>query len=134
MSLMVFNPLKLLINYALTKEMSDVILNDMINPNYKRWGFNLTFIIRPGEIKEIVGVKEVKSLFNVIDVVIAHDEGEIIGEEAIGTLQQVVLRVLGFAENRNELKKVINEIVSLINVYAVDNESMLLDVFDYQEL
>jgi len=128
------NPIELLINFALTGKMSVKKLNDIIDPNYKRYGFNLTFIVKPGQIKKIIGVEDVRAIANVIDVVVAHDEGEIILEDDIGTLKQVVVRVLGFAQDKEELRNVINNIVSLINVYSADDEPMLLEVFDTNDL
>ena len=37
------NPLKLMINYALTGEMHNLSIKEVINPNYSKFGFNITF-------------------------------------------------------------------------------------------
>ena len=124
------NPLKLMINYALTGEMHNLSIKEVINPNYSKFGFNITFLAKPGKIGKIVGVEEVKALDNIIDVVKAYDEGGVVPNDALGTLQQVVIRVFGVADTKNEMIDLMNKVHDLIGVYSENGEEMLLEVLD----
>jgi len=128
------NPMEMMINYALTGSMYEKPIKALVNPNYNELGCNITLLARPGKIGRIIGVDEVKSLQGVIDVVHSYNEGDVIPEEALGTLKQVVLRVFATAKNREKMSSLMDKIYSLIKVYSVDEENMLLDVFDTNEL
>ena len=128
------NPLEMMINYALTESMNEIPIEPLINPNFKGYGCNITFLVKPGKIGTILGINEVYSLEEVIDVVSAYNEGDVIQESDIGTLKQVILRVLIVAENKYELAKVIDKIYNTIKVYSEDGKDMLLETFDTREL
>jgi len=53
------NPLETMINFALTGSMWEKQICSVIDPNYDEYGFNLTFIAKPGQVGEILGVQEV---------------------------------------------------------------------------
>lgn len=128
------NPLEMMINYALTESMNEISIEPLINPNFKEYGCNITFLAKPGKIGRIIGVNEVYSLDEVIDVVPAYNEGDVIQESAIGTLQQVIIRVFAVTKNKHELAKVIDKIHNTIKVYSEDGKNMLLETFDSKEL
>ncbi|NLY76518.1 MAG: ATP-grasp domain-containing protein [Tissierellia bacterium] len=128
------NPLEMMVNYALTGKAYEYSIRQLVNPNYKEWGFNLTYLAKPGKIGKISGIDEVCSLKGVIDVVLTYCEGDLIPQSAVGTLQQVVLRVFGIAKTKDEMATLIDKIHSLVSIYSVEGESMLLDVFDSKEL
>ena len=129
-----FNPMEMMINFALTGSMNEIRIKDIVNPNYKGWGFNITFLVKPGKIGSMLGIEEVSSLEGVIDVVASYSEGDIILESSIGTLKQVILRVFATTKTKNEMANLMDKIHGLIKVYSVDGENMLLDVFDTSEL
>ncbi|WP_459201911.1 ATP-grasp domain-containing protein [Methanococcus sp. CF] len=128
------NPLEMMINYSLTGSMHEKDMVSLLYPNYRDYGFNMTFLSKPGIIGKINGISEVISLKGVLDVVSTYWEGDRVPESAVGTLQQVVLRVFGTAKNENELKDLMNQICSLVKIYSEDGENMLLEVFDINEL
>ncbi|KZL93690.1 ATP-grasp domain-containing protein [Clostridium magnum] len=128
------NPLEMMINYALAESMNKISIKPLVNPNFKECGCNITFLAKPGKVGRILGVDEVYSLEEVIDVVPAYNEGDVIQESDIGTLKQVIIRVLIVAENKDELAKVIDKIYNTIKVYSEDGENMLLETFDTKDL
>lgn len=128
------NPMELMINYALTGSMYEKPIKQLINPNYKEWGFNITFLAKPGTVGAILGIDEVNSLEQVLDVVPAYNEGDVIPESAVGTLKQVILRVFGTAKTKEEMARLINKIHGLVKVFSKDGNNMLLDTFDTREL
>ncbi|MDP3387192.1 MAG: ATP-grasp domain-containing protein [Eubacteriales bacterium] len=128
------NPMEMMINHALTGKMCDQDIKSIINPNYSKFGFNITFLARPGQIDKIDGIEDVKVLDNVIDVVMAYDKGETILDDAQGTLKQVIIRVLGVADTNSEMIDLMDRVHGLIHVYSEDGEDMLLDVLDTTSL
>jgi hypothetical protein len=128
------NPLELLINFALTGKMSDLKIKEHLNPNYSHYGFNITFLVRPGQIGNIVGVDQVFKLDGIIDVVNSYEINDVIPESAIGTLQQVVLRVFGVVKDKISLKNIIDQVQCTIKVFDIDGNNMMLGSFDTNEL
>lgn len=128
------NPMEMMVNYALTGKMNDTDLKNDVNPNLIKWGCNTTFLAKPGKIGKIIGVNNVSSLRNVIDVVASYKEGDEIPLSALGTLKQVVIRVFAVAETKEQLAETINNIYNAIKVYSDDDENMLLEPFDTKEL
>jgi biotin carboxylase len=128
------NPLEMMVNYALTGSMYEISIESCINPNFKEWGCNITFLAKPGTVGKILGVNEVYSLEEVIDVVSSYNAGDIIKESSIGTLKQVIIRVFAVAKSKHELAKVIDKIHNIVKVYSEDGKNMLLEVFDTEEL
>ena len=124
------NPMELMVHFALTGRMSESHVIEAVNPAFTRFGFNITFLARPGRIGKIEGVEAVLALDQVIDVVTAYDEGETIPIAARGTLKQIVIRVLGVAETKAEMVALMQRIHQLISVSSAEGENMLLDPVD----
>ncbi|NLY61949.1 MAG: ATP-grasp domain-containing protein [Clostridiales bacterium] len=129
-----YNPLDMMIRFALTGSMYDGDLKPMINPDFEQYAANITFLVRPGIIGKIIGVEEIKKVPGVIDAVLAHVEGDEIPESALGTLRQIVLRAFAVAKTKEELAKIIKQVHSLFHVYSDKGENMLLSNFDVAEM
>lgn len=128
-----YNPMKMMINFALTGDMS--CNNDYtIDPNFGSYACNITFLVKPGLIGKIIGVKEIKSVEGVIDAVLSYKEGDEIPLSAVGTLSQVVLRVFITADTKAKLEEVMNTVHDLFVVISADGEKMLLEKFSVDEL
>ena len=128
------DPLEMLVNFALTGSMYEASLDQKFKPNYENWGFNLTFLARPGKIGSMEGLETVADMADVLDVVTAYSPGDVIPENAIGTLKQVVLRVFGTSNTKNEMKTLMDRIHKAIKVYSEDGDDMLLEVLNVEEL
>lgn len=129
-----YDPLKMMIEFALTGSMYKGELKDLVNPDFKQYAANITFLVRPGIIGKIEGLGEVLKAPGVIDAVLAHVEGEEVLESALGTLGQIVLRAFVTAKTKDELASVIKNVHSLFRVYDTEGESMLLGTFDTEEM
>jgi biotin carboxylase len=128
------NPLEMMIRYALTGKMSDGELAERVNPEFSMPACNMTFSARPGEIGAIEGIEEVLRIPEVIDVFSSYEAGDIIPSSALGTLQQVVLRVFAAADTSSRLIEVMEAVQNEIDVVSPTRESMLLPGFDTNEL
>jgi carbamoylphosphate synthase large subunit len=120
------NALEMMVNYALTGVMLDKPIKEFVDPNYSNWGCILFIAAKPGKIDKIFGIDRVRSLQEIIDIVPAYSEGDIIRESFAGTLRQVILRVFISADTKELLVKVINQVQTMIEVHDINGENMLL--------
>lgn len=121
-----YNPMKMLICYALTGRMSEENIGSKVNPYLGTYAYNISFLGKPGTINEIDGVKEIKKISGVLDSVVAHCPGETITEQMKGLLSQICLRVLGTAPNKTEMFNRIQHIQNSIKIISEKGENMLL--------
>lgn len=129
-----YNPLEMLIRFALTGQMADASIEEKATPYWDKYACNVSFLIKPGVIEEIRGVKEILNIPGVIDAVYAHMEGEELPESARGTLRQIALRVFAIATTEKELEAKLNEIYKSLKVTSIDEKNMVLDGLDTKEL
>lgn len=122
-----YDPLEMMINFALTGSMGVDDLAEKVNPEFnQKYGFNVSFLLKPGKIADIIGMEEVKKLPGVVDAVIAHYPGEEITESMRGLLAQIGLRVLGTAESVEELKTIMFKIQDTVKIISDKGENMIL--------
>ena len=121
-----YNPLEMMICYALTGRMGDESIADKAVPEFKTPAFNVSCLCASGSIMDITGTEEVKSLSEVEDVVLAHVPGDTITADMRGLLSQITIRVLGSVQNKESLQPVIKKIENTIHVVGKDGNQMLL--------
>lgn len=119
-----YNPLEMLINFALTGEMCKKTLLQRIQPEKMKPSYNVTFIAEPGTIKDIKGTEETLKNKQLIDIVLAHCPGETISDEMNGLLTQVTVRAFGCVENKSELYSVMKSIEDSISIISENNTEM----------
>lgn len=129
-----FNPLRMLIEFAVTGKMGSAEELQHNAPNHSSSACNLTFLVNPGVIGSIRGVKEVKEMEGIIDAVLSYKEGDEVPKSAVGTLRQVLLRVFAIGKNDEILVDLVKRIQSSIKVFSDRGENMLMDLYDPQEL
>jgi biotin carboxylase len=129
-----YNPLEMMIRYALTGKMSENFNIEKVQPNWDKYACNVSFLVKPGIIGKINGIEEILNIPGVVDVVLNHIEGEEIPESAKGTLQQIIIRVLATASSQSHLKELLDKIYGSLKVISVDGKDMLLDGFNSDEL
>lgn len=129
-----YDPLEMMIRHAITGQMANFPLKEKVNPYWNRYACNVSFLIMPGVINKIFGIKEILEIPNVFDAVLSYTEKEKIPETAKGTLAQIILRVLATAGSQEELEDVFNMIYYNLKVISSEGEDMLLDGFDTADL
>lgn len=127
------NPLELMIEFALTGKvkLEEKIMH--LNPYWNKYGCNITLLSKPGRIGKIAGINELLSMTEILDVFCSYKEGDIIPQTALGTLQQVIIRIFAIAQTKKELALVMNKIHNTIRVTSIKEENLLLDKFDIEE-
>ena len=129
-----YNPLEMMICHALTGKMGEESIADKAAPEFKTPAFNVSCLCAPGTIKEITGIKEVKAMPEVEDVVIAHTPGETITEQMKGLLAQITVRVLGSVANKEQLLPAMQKIDNAIHVVGSNGEELLLPGVEYEDI
>jgi len=129
-----YDPLEMLINFALTGKMTKQNLSELIEPIWKKYACNVSFLMKPGTIKELNGVDEILSIPGVIDAVFAREEGESLPLEAKGMLRQITLRVFATAKSKDELENLLNQIYDTLEIIGTNGENLLLEGLDTKEL
>jgi Biotin carboxylase len=123
-----YDPMDMLISFALTGEMGEPEIAKKIDPYLNgKYSYNVSILCKPGKIAKISGVEEIKKLPGVIDVVIAHPEGETITMAMKGRLAQITIRILGKAYSVEQMKREMLEIQQLAQVVSDKGEEMILD-------
>ncbi len=122
-----YDPLDMLINFALTGDMGEPNIASKVDPYLGgKFAYNVSLLCKPGKIKKIIGLREIESLPGVIEVVVAHPEGDEITQNMRGQLAQITVRVLGEADDINVMKNEMLEIQRLAHVISDTGEEMIL--------
>lgn len=125
-----FNPLEMIIRFALTGNEGKSIA-DKVDPFLKgNYGWNISFLMKPGVIAEIIGYEAIKKGAGVIDAVIAQDIGSEVKREDRGLLKQICCRVLGSSSTIDDMKEAVEKTASAYQVHDENGASLLLPVLD----
>src|SRR5699024_358214 len=101
---------------------------------WKEYACNVSFLMKPGTIKELRGIEEILNIPGVIDAVPTRGEGETLPEEAKGMLRQITLRVFATAKYKKELENLLNQIYDKLEIIGDNGENLLLEGLDTKEL
>ena len=122
-----FDPLDMLINFALTGKMDDGSFEGKADPYLGgKYAYNVSILFKPGKIAKINGLEEVKAMKGVIDAVVAHPVGDVITDAMKGRLAQITVRILGIADTVEQMKSEMLEITEKIAVFSDNGEKMNL--------
>lgn len=126
-----YDPLDMMIHFALTGNMGEPEIDNKVDPYLGgKYAYNVSLLCKPGKISKIDGLEEIKNLPGVIEVVIAHHEGEEITQNMRGLLAQITVRILGQANSIEEMKHEMLEIHRLAHVISDASEEMVLPGMD----
>lgn len=129
-----YNPLEMLIRFALTGKMTEEDLDSKVNPTGMRPSFNVSCLCAPGTIKEIKGLDAVRSFPEVIDVVRAHYPGQTITEQMKGLLTQITVRVLGVVATKKDLYTCMKKVQDEIHIVSDSDEELLLPGIEKEDI
>ena len=122
-----FDPLDMMINFALTGQTGEPDIAKKVDPYLGgKYSYNVSLLCKPGTVAKITGLDEIRLLPGVFDVVVAHPEGDTITEAMKGRLAQITVRVLGRADDIESMKNEILEIQRIAHVISDTGEEMIL--------
>lgn len=121
-----YNPLEMLIHFALTGSMGEPKLHSKTNAATERYGFNVSVSIKPGTIARYEGLDEIAALPGVKSIIKGHREGRTLTTEDQGQLIQIALRVLGVCQTSTEAVATIENVRNLARIYSTEDEDLTL--------
>lgn len=122
-----YDPMDLMIRFALTGRMGEENLAEKVDPYLGgTYAYNVSLLCRPGKIREIRGLEEIRGLPGVIQAVVAHPEGDEITTAMKGRLAQITVRILGRAATPEQMKAEMLKIQRLAHVISDRGEEMIL--------
>lgn len=128
-----FDPMERMIEFSLSGNMGDNV-SFLIDPHFgKQYGWNVSFLIEPGRIASIDGIQKILNMSGVIDAVLNHSVGDVIGEDKKGNLTQVVLRVLGHSAGFDQMEEDMNQVYNSLSVKSDTEKEMLLPFEDIKK-
>jgi hypothetical protein len=85
-------------------------------------------------VGNFIGIEKISAYKQVIKIVKNHHIGDVIPTSAIGTLNQVILRVFAVTDSQEEMKKLMRAIINDIDVLSDAGKSVLMPTFNVDEL
>ena len=129
-----FNPLEMMIHFAITGKMTDKDMTQLVQPEGMKPSYNISCLARPGKIARIENLDEVKQYKGIADVIVEHYPGETITEKMRGLLSQITLRVLGNTETREELYDVMHHVEESIHIISDKGEELRLPGIESEDI
>ena len=129
-----FDPLDMLIRFSLTGDMGETELDKKIDPELgNKYSFNVSILSRPGKIEKIIGLDKVGNMLEVIDIVVAHPEGDVITEDMRGLLSQITVRILGKADSIEQMRNAMKCIYDSIKIISDKGENLMISEIDDED-
>lgn len=129
-----YNPMEMIVNFSLTGRMAESSIENLVQPRLSKVCCTLSILAKPAYIKKYVGIDEISSWKEVLNVTPWYREGDEIAESAIGTQKQICMRVTVVADNKEELADDINRVYEAVDVIDNNDNSILLPQFDTKQL
>ena len=123
---------ELLVEFALTGEMSSMIDSDEISSAVNCKGAMLFPCIRAGQISQILGMKELNDISNVINIQYLYQPGDTI--ICSGDVRQRLCEIDIRFRDTEDLINTIKQIQSILSVRDANNEEMIISAFDFSLL
>ncbi len=122
-----YNPLAMMINYALTGKMCAGNEISKINPFIEQKSYNISCLIKPGTIEKISGIDELKKQEGIVDIFSSYDENDTISDDMWGKLAQIAIRIFIVPNSENHYILLQKKIEKLINITSTQNHNMLIN-------
>ncbi len=122
------NQVEMHLRYALSGKFDGWDLKTYDNPRFKFPACVLVVLLRDGKIGRIDGLENVLAHKNVFDIVQFRNVGDELKEK--GTLNQVFARIYMIGEDEEDLKKSITYVKQNLRILDIENQNMILNLFD----
>lgn len=127
-----FNHLKAILNFAVGNTI-DVTPLDAIDLENAIMA-NVTLLLSKGTIDHYVGEEETLNIPGVLHIHSSYPVGTVIDDNVMGKLAQVGIRVLLYADNRQQLLDRMDLVKNTLQVISTDGNDMLLGNYSYKEV
>ena len=127
-----FNHLKAILNYAVSNTIDVTPLNTINLENAIM--ANVTLLLSEGTIDHYVGEDEAMNIPGVLHIHSSYPVGTVIDGNVMGKLAQVGIRVLLYADNRQQLLERMDLVKNTLQVISTEGNDMLLNNYSYKEV
>lgn len=117
--------LDMLIHYSVYGEMGDYTeIVSKEDPHFQHVTFEFPVLLKKGTIAKVSGIEEARKTPGVVALIEEHAIGDVMEKEA--DFSQMLCRVFVCTDSITELKKIVAQVFSLIQVESVAGEDMIL--------
>ncbi|MDO4190164.1 MAG: hypothetical protein Q4D14_00570 [Bacteroidales bacterium] len=95
---------------------------------------NVTLLLSEGVIAQYKGFDECRNIPGVLHIHESYDPGTVIDEKIMGKLAQVGIRVLLYADTREQLLQRMDRAKAALGVLSTDGREMLIKNYSYQDI
>lgn len=127
-----FNPLEMMIRFAVTGSMSESIENKVDPFLHGYYGWNVSALMKPGIVDSIEGLDNIRTIDDLLAAVVSHEVGTELFETDRGLLKQICCRFLGASNDYLHMKRTIDEIRAEFDVKNKNGDSLLLPMMDVE--
>lgn len=127
-----FNHLKAILQYAVGDKVDTGPLKSSVRKD--RVMANLTLLLSEGTIAQYEGIDNVRNMPGVLHVHESYPVGKTIDSSVIGKLAQVGIRVLLYADDKEQLLSRMDTIKDRLRVMSTGNTDMVLRNYSYREM
>lgn len=120
------NVMQMFINHALTGKMTESLPSNL-SPRLPMQCCSVVLLLKKGKINRILGVDRLNECSNVINFTQLLAVGDEIKDEDVGTLRQALCRLHIVAKNKDEMKSIITNIFSIIQVFDITGNNLLIE-------
>ena len=117
--------LDLMIEYAVTGTIEGTALKDNDDPIFSKSCCNYYVPLKPGTIKEIQGLDEVRAMPQVLDIAVCHNVGDVISKT--NSLDSVLYRMHVMDENPKALAETLSKISHTLRILSEEGYEMQLE-------
>lgn len=122
-----YNPLGMLIEFALTGSSQQPNLDQLADPLTGDYGYNVSVLMHPGRVASIEGLDQARHDPTVLSAITTRDAGDTLPPEAAGQLRQVTARILGTAQSPEQLSDQIRVWCQTVRVVGVGDVDLTID-------
>ena len=125
------NSLNFMINYALTGKMADEKIANKDNACFPKPCCNYYVVMKPGIIKEIKGLEEIKNHRNVLNVTEICKVGDVVTE--VNALDvRIGFRIHVVGDNNEDLARTLVEVSNTLQIISTEDQEMQMEPLTFQ--
>lgn len=124
------NTCEMLIDYALTGKFDTWDAAECNDAYFKHSDAILLTLLRPGKITRIEGLEELRAMPEILKIAQFYYEGDEIGANSMGTLNQTFARIFIQGQNPEHLLQLIDHIQTTLKIYDENGNQMLIPGYD----
>ena len=121
-----YNPIEMMIHFALTGQMESKQEHLKINPNVKKC-YNISCLLRDGTIDQIEGTEKLKNTDGIVDVFESYEKGDSLPESVWGKLAQIGVRLFVVPDDNRHYQQLQEAIKNNLKIIDKQGQNMIIN-------